>query len=76
MPMCRSTVWIRRFAAGISSFECTIFSTASTIPSLTRSPIAVLRAARQRATDPTHKRTHPEFSTALFAYSTCAGCKA
>jgi hypothetical protein len=41
-PMCRSTVWIRRLAPGTKSFECTSFSTANTIPSFTRRPIAVL----------------------------------
>ena len=44
--MCLSTVCIRRFAPGRSSFEVTSFSTARTTPSFTRSPIAVLKDIR------------------------------
>lgn len=42
--MCLSTDCIRRFALGRRSLDVTSFSTASTTPSFTRRPIAVLRA--------------------------------
>ncbi len=40
-PRCRSTVAIRLFAPGFSSFDPTTFSTASTTPSRQRMPIDV-----------------------------------
>ena len=42
IPICRSTLCIRRFEEGTSSFEWISFSTASTTPSLHLIPIAVL----------------------------------
>lgn len=42
MPICLSTVWMRRLAPGTRSFEWMSFSTARTTPSWTLRPIAVL----------------------------------
>jgi hypothetical protein len=47
-PICLSIVCMRRFDSGTSSLECTSFSTASTTPSLTLRPIAVLNIRMRR----------------------------
>lgn len=72
MPICLSIDCIRLFAPGTRSLEWMSFSTAKTTPSFTRRPIAVLTRNTQdkRPVSGYVIQTHPEFSTALFAYST------